>query len=284
MRSFVPVLLSSCVLACAHSSTSDPAASDDDVVAEAPTLPATLTGTLVATDESRRVLVVMGNLIATMESEVTDHPEYDLIDDVQCDAPFSCRVMANGCEGTITRQADASVVVAFAPVNGAMGADRTCAAYSGRFAVIDDPLLPEAPNRPRPGGPPATAGADPVNTPTPGLPRGRVLVGEASTSGQVDAVRARATIAAETDALEECYARYLMTRDEDGGSGSGIIRFTLDHGTSSPGDPRPHIEESTLADDALEGCVVGVVHGTVRLAPADGKRARVHYVLSFVGR
>jgi hypothetical protein len=62
------------------------------------------------------------------------------------------------------------------------------------------------------------------------------------------------------------------------------MRFSLDHGSAAPRAPRPELEESTLPDGALEACVLGVVHGSDRVAPTDGRRARVHYVLSFVGR
>jgi hypothetical protein len=279
MRS-IPLLLTACVLACAHSSTSDPSSPGAVATNEHPTLPATLTGTVVATDESERVLVVMGNMIATMESEVTSKPDYEWIEDVQCDAPFSCRVTANGCEGTITREANTNLVVAFAPVGGSSEADQVCRSYSGRYAIVDDPLLPEAPNRPRPAGPPESNTMSEAATPTPGKPRGRVVVGQATTTGSVDVESARAAITARTDALEECYARYLLSEDV----GRGIVRFSLDHGSASPREPRPVLEESTFEDDAFDGCVLGVVRDTDRLVPSDGKRARVHYVVSFVGR
>lgn len=270
MRSTL-AMLPVCLLACAHTPTS-PSEPEPAV------LPDTLTGTLVATDDSERVLVVTNGLIAAMSGELASQPEYDALRDVECSGPFECRFAANGCEGTIRRNDDTNLMVALTATSGP--AER-CEAYNGEFEISDQ-LIPEGtPGRPTPI--PVTEdddGADPPSpAPLPELPRGQVVIGKASTGGAVDVEAARSVVQREARSLQACYDTYLTQVAQHG----GVMEIEVTHTAFDLHPrPRPALISSSFEDTSMQICVLRQFHDMELPRPTDGKSARVHYVVSFV--
>lgn len=269
MRS-TALLLATCVLACAHSPTSR--TSGDDSPPASLGLPDTLTGTLVSTDESQRVLVVTNGLIAAMGKEITDPPEYDALHDVECKDPLQCRFAANGCEGTIRRQDDATLLVAMTATSGPAA---RCEAYSGEFEISDS-VIPAPFDHETELGPNEGYETVAVQQKLPELPRGHVVIGKAATAGAIEADAARAALQREVRRLQTCYETYLT----EVGAESGVVEVDVVHQPLRR--PRPSLVSSSFDEEIFDACVLRSFHAMKLPDAADGRTATIHYVVSFI--
>lgn len=259
MRSTI-ALLPVCLLACRPGTTATDAPRLEESQTAEPVLvalPMTLTGTVVADDDSGRILIVGETTIAAFAESASAAPDFDAWEQVECDGLFACRVRANGCEGTISREPDATLVLAFAP--GSSDDAQRCAAYSGRYLPH-----PEEEDAER---------IVPFADPDPSRPSARVVMGLPVSGDPVDIEKAKRYASYVVEDLERCYVDYLSEHDA---STAGVVHVSV------PPQGSPRIESSTLDAPTLERCVSGSFDGIARIRTKLGTPATVHYVASFV--